>query len=345
MANSKRILLSFIVVTHNHENCISRCLDSIISQDISIPYEIIVGDDNSQDNTWAIIASYKDSYPNLFTIYQVNSDDCRPLTLSDRASYNRGHAYGMICGKYYAEVDGDDYLLPGNTYQKQVELLEGHPECWLCMHNMSILKDGEPQTSAQIRFSSNQLDNFQIISADYYILHPELFSQHQSFVFRRNVHESPIDKLGLDYEDTTVTLFHLQYGNIIYLNQMGYQYIIYPSGINMLLRDDDRLVELSLLELKHILLFPKFSDLILKASLPKLIHLLKVNDERRLVLSSDIRKSFSKYNGFMFRYFEKEEHSLMETCRIRLIRGLLLLMKRYALISRPWLSLAFGIMY
>ena len=345
MDRSQNIILSFIVVAHNHEKCISRCLDSIISQDISVPYEIIVGDDNSQDNTWAIITFYKDSNPDLFTVYQVNSDDCNPLTLSDRASYNRGRAYGQIRGKYYAEVDGDDYLLPGNTYQRQVELLEEHPECWLCMHNMSILKDGEPQTSAQKRFSSEQLDNLQILSAKEYILHPELFSQHQSFVFRRNAQTSPIDLLGLDYEDTTVTLFHLQYGSIIYLNQTGYQYIVYPSGINMRLRDDDRVVGLSLLELKHIIFFPAFAHLILKASLPKLIHLLKINAERPLVLSSDILNSFSRYDGFIFRYFEKEKHSLMDECRIRLIRGLLLLMNRYALTSAPWLSLALRLFY
>lgn len=340
MNTTSDIILSFIVVTHNHEKFISRCLDSILNQEITFPFEIIVGDDRSRDDTWNLLLSYKDSYPNLFTVYQVNSDECNPLTLSDRASYNRGHAYRLIRGKYYAEVDGDDFLLPGNTYQKQVELLETHPDCWLCMHNMSYVKDGEPLSSAYRTFSSTQLKNYQILSAEEYISHPELFSQHQSFVFRRNVRISPIDLLGLDYEDTTVTLFHLQFGSIIFINQTGYQYVIYPTGINMQLREDDRLVDLSLLQLKHVLFFPQFSYLILKASLPQLIHLLKINDERPLSLSPVIRNSFSRYEGFMFRYFEKETHSMMDNIRNRLIRSLLLFMNRFELTSKFWIRLA-----
>ncbi len=333
-------LLSYIVVAHNHGQCICRCLDSILSQEMKYSYEIIVGDDRSSDNTWTILEDYKSRYPDLFTIYRVNSDDCNPLSLSDRASYNRGCAYKLVRGKYYAEVDGDDFLLPGDTYQKQIELLEEHPECWLCMQNMAVVGADKPFDTAKRWFSNSQLKNLEIISGEYYISHPTLFSQHQSFVYRRNCNKSPIELLGLDYEDTTVTLFHLQFGNIIYLNQSGYQYISYPGGINRLLSEDDRMVRLALLQLEHMLYFPKFSRLIFKASLPELNHLLKVTNERKLQLTTETYRSLSRYKGFAFRYYGKEKHNMLELCRIKLARFLLSLMNRYQLTANIWIDLS-----
>lgn len=341
-------LLSYIVVAHNHGQCIRRCLDSILSQQMSFPYEIVVGDDRSTDDTWAILEEYKDKYPDIFTIYRVNSDDCNPLSSSDRASYNRGHAYRLIKGKYYAEVDGDDYLLPGDTYQKQVELLETHPDCWLCMQNMSIVEGKESSdglsgtvfSAARKWFPDNKLKNMQIVTAENYLSHPDLFSQHQSFVYRRHRDSSPIDLLGLDYEDTTATLFHLQFGDIIYLNQSGYQYISYPQGINRQLSDDDRLVQLALLPLVHTYYFPQFTYPILSAAIPELNHLLKITVGQRLQLSSGARHTLARYKGFLFRYYSRESHNIVEQCRIRIARHLLMLINRHQWASPVWTKIS-----
>ncbi|MBR4560838.1 MAG: glycosyltransferase family 2 protein [Bacteroidales bacterium] len=338
------IVLSFIVVAHNHEKCITRCLDSILAQKIHVPYEIIVGDDNSSDRTWTIMEEYRAKYPDTIVIYHVNSNDCNPITLSDRASYNRGHAYGLLRGKYYAEVDGDDFLLPNDTYQKQVDLLESHPDCWLCMQNILILPDGADLSKAQTYRPKDRFENGQIISARNYILHPDWFAQHQSFVYRRNMTISPIENLGLEYEDTTATLFHLQFGSIICLNQSGYVWVNYKNGINGSLLGDDRLVALALLEIEHMQLFPKFADLILQAALPELIHLLKVTTERKLDISCRFRMKLSRYKGFIFRYFEKEKHGVIEEFRLRMVRYLLLMMKKFNLTSISWLKLAKRIM-
>lgn len=334
------VLLSFIVVAHNHEKCIARCLDSILAQDILVPYEIVVGDDYSTDRTWAIMEKYHEKYPEKIVIYRINSNDCRPITLSDRASYNRGHAYKLLRGKYYAEIDGDDYLLPGDTYQKQVELLEDHPDCWLCMQNILCIDDGAEQSSARTYRPLDRFINGQIISAEDYISHPEWFAQHQSFVYRRNMKVCPIDDLGLDYEDTTATLFHLQFGSIICLNQSGYVWVNYGNGINGSLHGDDWMARVALLEIEHMQFFPQFAIVILKAALPKLIHVLKVTVERKLDISYETRKSFSRYKGFIFRYYEKEEHNKVEAFRIRAIRYILLMTKKFNMTSTGWLKLA-----
>lgn len=323
------IVLSFIVVSHNHEKCIARCLDSILTQDIRAPYEIVVGDDNSSDRTWEIMQEYHAKYPEKIIIYRVNSNDCNPVTLSDRASYNRGHAYKLLRGKYYAEIDGDDYLLPGDTYQKQVELLEAHPECWLCMQNILCLDDGADLSTAQTYRPKDRFKNEQIISADEYISHPDWFAQHQSFVYRKHPTISPIETLGLNYEDTTVTLFHLQYGSIICLNQSGYVWVNYTNGINGSLQEDDRLVSLALLQLEHTLFFPKFAELILQSNLQELIHLFKITTCRKLQLSKTTKIDLARFEGFLFRYYASDKHSVWEQLKLRYVRYVALIYSRF----------------
>lgn len=323
------IVLSFIVVSHNHEKWIARCLDSILAQDIKVPYEIVVGDDNSSDRTWAIMQDYQTKYPEKIITYQVNSNDCNPITLSDRASYNRGHAYKLIRGKYYAEIDGDDYLLPGDTYQKQVELLEAHPECWLCKQNRLCVNDGEDLSTARTYHRKGLFVTGQIITAEEYIIHPEWFAQHQSFVYRKHPTISPIEHLGLNYEDTTVTLFHLQFGYIICLEQSGYVWVNYKNGIDGSLREDDRLVSLGLLQVEHMLFFPQLAEYIFKGSQKEWIHLLKVTTQRLLQLSDMTKKDLARFDGFIFKYYVSDKPSLRDRITLWYIRLMLLLNCKY----------------
>lgn len=314
------IILSFIVVSHNHERCIARCLDSILAQDIEVPYEIVVGDDNSSDKTWEIIQGYQTKYPDKIISYQVNSNDCYPITLSDRASYNRGHAYKLIRGKYYAEIDGDDYLLPEDTYQKQVDLLEAHPECWLCKQNILCVNDGADISTASTYHRKGLFKTGQIISTEEYIVHPEWFAQHQSFVYRKHPIISPIETLGLNYEDTTVTLFHLQFGSIICLEQSGYVWVNYKNGINGSLLEDDRLVSLALLQVEHMLFFPQLAEYIFKGSVKEWIHLLKETSQRTLQLSETTKKDLARFDGFIFNYYASNKPSLSDRIKLHYTR-------------------------
>lgn len=336
------IILSFIVVTHNHSKCIKRCIDSILMQEINDAYEIIVGDDNSQDGTWDILSYYAKVYQDKIIIYRTNSDEINPLSLSDRASHNRAIGYRLSRGRFYTEIDGDDFLLPGKVYQKQLDLLKDHEECSLCMQNMSILKEGDEIENRHLRFNPFFFKNEQVLSAEDYISHPEWFSQHQSFVFRKQV-ESPIDKLGLDYEDTTVTLFHLRFGSIIFLDYSAYVYVSYGNGINASLSKDDRKVALVLLQIEHCLFFPEFSELIVEAHKHQFNHLFKCSLQKALNLSDSFRKSLIRYHGFVFDYYQATKHSFNEKLHLfalRIITWLMIRSNNNKILQHTFLRLA-----
>jgi len=55
--------ISILVLTYNHGRFVRRALDSIVMQKINVPYEIIILDDASTDNTQEIIKEYKKKYP------------------------------------------------------------------------------------------------------------------------------------------------------------------------------------------------------------------------------------------------------------------------------------------
>lgn len=60
---------SVLMITYNQENLISDALNSIFANKI-LPYEIIIGDDASTDNTWGIIEKFKNEYPSIIKAYK-----------------------------------------------------------------------------------------------------------------------------------------------------------------------------------------------------------------------------------------------------------------------------------
>ena len=64
--DQKNPKISILVPTYNQEDYIEDCLKSIFSQNINFNAEILVGDDNSKDQTALICHKFKniDHFPN-----------------------------------------------------------------------------------------------------------------------------------------------------------------------------------------------------------------------------------------------------------------------------------------
>lgn len=61
MTNEKP-LVSVIMITYNEKEYISQALDSVLSQKVDFPYEILIGDDASTDGTQVILKKYAEKY-------------------------------------------------------------------------------------------------------------------------------------------------------------------------------------------------------------------------------------------------------------------------------------------
>ena len=96
-----KVKLSIIVPVYNVADYLAKCLDSLLSQDLSQDeYEIIVVNDGSTDNSGDIAQKYADKYANITLINQTNQG------LSGARNTGIKHANG----EYIQFVDSDDYI-------------------------------------------------------------------------------------------------------------------------------------------------------------------------------------------------------------------------------------------
>ena len=114
--NRKDALVSVIVMTYNHGPYIEECLESLANQDCDFPFEILVGEDCSTDDTRKRVLKVSDKYPDLI----------RPILseLNLGANKNSLNLTNLAVGKYIAICEGDDYWHRSDKLRRQVEILE-----------------------------------------------------------------------------------------------------------------------------------------------------------------------------------------------------------------------------
>ncbi|TVR84990.1 MAG: glycosyltransferase [Saprospirales bacterium] len=125
-------LVSVRTSTYQHAKYIEQCIEGVLNQKTSFPFEFIIGEDFSTDGTRELVFSYAEKYPDRIRV-----------VASDQNEGVRGN--GWRCkvrarGKYIALCEGDDYWTDPLKLQKQVDYLEAHPEAYFTFHHSSILK-------------------------------------------------------------------------------------------------------------------------------------------------------------------------------------------------------------
>ncbi len=131
-ASQERPKVSVCVITYNQERYIGECLQSLVEQATTFPFDIIVGDDCSTDGTHAIVASFAEKYPGIVKpiFMEVNS----------RGLKNYINTHNAARGEYVAHMDGDDYALPGKI-QAQADALDRLPSCSAVWHRVDLFDD------------------------------------------------------------------------------------------------------------------------------------------------------------------------------------------------------------
>lgn len=134
-------LLSIICPTYNQGKFIAQTLESFIMQKTEYPFEIIVHDDASTDDTAAIVRQYEEKYPELFAnIYQTENQFSKGILNVTFITF------AAAKGKYLALCEGDDYWIDPLKIQKQVSFLEAHPDYTISFHEVYQLQPGkEPE--------------------------------------------------------------------------------------------------------------------------------------------------------------------------------------------------------
>lgn len=112
----KSPIISVCVPTYNQEKYISETLDSIISQVIEIPFEIIIADDCSLDNTLNICLEYQNRYPEKIVLVSNEQNKGFIKNLFDVL-------FSRVRGDYIALCAGDDVWISNNKLERQFRIL------------------------------------------------------------------------------------------------------------------------------------------------------------------------------------------------------------------------------
>ncbi len=127
---AEKPMISVFLLSYKHVKFIIQALSSVLAQVTDFPYEIVVGDDCSPDNTLAIIREFEASNP----------DKIRVLT-SEKNMGAQPNAIRILehCkGKYVATLEGDDYWLDPHKLQKQATFMEANPDFAICFTNTKV---------------------------------------------------------------------------------------------------------------------------------------------------------------------------------------------------------------
>lgn len=322
--------LSILVITHNLEKEIERCLDSVLAQKLSVPYEIIISDDASTDGTVAILERYQKAYPNLIRILHYNSRQTDATIGSEHCGLNKINAYRAARGDFFVNIDGDDYLTCDTVYQEQLDLLKQHPECSMCRQEIMRIDNEHPEKGTwkwgEDFETGKIITKREYFEKDYYLSNP-------AFMIRRYDDFPPNDHLFCKLcNDEFITFWHLQKGDIVCLNRTDYMYVAYAKSIdNSYDAQNNKLAKYSTSVMMYMHYFPMFSMLIYRMYEGRFIHFLKEVTSRDLVLDEKMKSYLGQFDGFIFHYLASNKRNVWQKIKLKYIRYVALMMRIFGL--------------
>lgn len=140
--NPDHPLVSVLIITYNQEKTIARAIDSVLEQTGGIPYEIIIGDDASTDNTRKICKEYAGRYPDIIRLM--------PEAPNKGLVDNYFDCLEAARGKYIADCAGDDHWCDPGKLAAMTELLENNPDATVAYSDVIVRwPDGTEKLSAE----------------------------------------------------------------------------------------------------------------------------------------------------------------------------------------------------
>ena len=223
----KKSKVSIICMTYNQQNYIEQTLKGFIEQKTNFPYEVIVHDDASTDNTPEIIKKYVDMYPQIFkTVTQNTNQYSQGIHL---LQVIQEKVFPLTEGKYIAFCEGDDYWCDENKLQMQYDALNHHLNCSFSTHATIKIKISGcklPSRFPPINLKTGTLSSDLIMHKEL-TTNPWIF-QTSSFFIRREVFQNYLTK-GSEFwryfpvGDKPMLMYCLTEGDCFYIdNEMSH---------------------------------------------------------------------------------------------------------------------------
>ncbi len=119
--------ISVIMGIYNCATTLAEAIDSIVAQTYT-DWELILCDDGSADDTYAVADRYREQYPDQIVLLKNKTN------LGLNATLNR--CLSVANGVYIARMDGDDLCDP-TRFEKELRVLESEPDIAIVSSDMT----------------------------------------------------------------------------------------------------------------------------------------------------------------------------------------------------------------
>jgi glycosyltransferase involved in cell wall biosynthesis len=181
--------ISVVIFSYNFEKYIGECIESVLSQTLQ-PFEIIIFDDHSTDNTHNILSEYARKYPGLIKVHTQEKN----IGIALNADFGIRQPHGDLL----SWMDGDDRWLPRKLELEWRKLSE-NPDARVAYSNVYSIDSSGKRIGIWSDEKSSSLP-----SGDVFIpVFSKKFFQNTGSVFRNHlIYRSCYDEIG--YLDTTL---------------------------------------------------------------------------------------------------------------------------------------------
>lgn len=214
-------LVTIRTSTYNHGPYIRQCIEGVLMQKTNFPFEFIIGEDYSTDETRDIVFEYAKKYPDII----------RVIT----ADYNVGSkANGRRCiracrGKYMALCEGDDYWIDPLKLQKQVDLLENDISIGMVNTDVDVLYQesnyylrnyNKSKRLSNNKYVSGNVPIEVLLNSQYLIKTPTVLIRKKLFDNYLKSEECTYIREHFPMGDTPIWVFFAKESKIFYLDEV-----------------------------------------------------------------------------------------------------------------------------
>ncbi|MGH7556103.1 MAG: glycosyltransferase [Longimicrobiales bacterium] len=164
MPSQAGVKVSVVVTTYNHERFAAQAVESVISQQTTFPYEVLLADDCSTDGTMQVLRRFE----------RESSERVRVIV----AERNRGdggkrffaEVLRLCKGEMVALLDGDDFWTAPDKLQVQADYLDAHRDFSLCFHDVkNVDETGTGELAREPAGTGNPVATIQDLLASCFI--------------------------------------------------------------------------------------------------------------------------------------------------------------------------------
>ncbi len=219
----KKPLLSVCLLTYNQAAFVREAIDTILAQETSFEWQLVIADDCSTDGTKEVLEEYKRSNPDRLHLI------LRKHNVGPEENWLDLIAYAKT--RYVLYAEGDDYFTDTTKLQRQVTYLETHTDASMCFHPVTVVYDdasrpNEVFPAPDARFGKHTLGMNDLLKSN--------FIQTNSVMYRWRFTKESVKDIwprGIIPGDWFLHLLHAQTGKIGFIDRVMAVYRRHTGGI------------------------------------------------------------------------------------------------------------------